>query len=98
MIRAATSNELAKPLAQVFADLENSNDSLLIRADGEAVAVVLTGEDFEEYRAWIADQAWGMIEATRAANAHLTTGEIEEIGDRAVHNIRKERRESRAAS
>jgi len=98
MIRAATSNELAKPLAQVFADLENSNDSLLIRADGEAVAVVLTGEDFEEYRAWIADQAWEMIEATRAANAHLTTGEIEEIGDRAVHNIRKERRESRAAS
>lgn len=98
MLRAATSNELAKPLAQVVTDLENTNDSLLIRADGEAIAIMLSGEDFEEYRSWIADRAWSMIEATRAANSDLTTEEIEEIGNRAVHNVRKERRESRAAS
>lgn len=97
-MKTATANDLEKPLSQVFAELENTNDSLLIREDGEAVAALLTGDDYQEYRSWISERAWDMIQATREANAHLDAGEIDNTVDDLVANVRKGQRAARAAS
>lgn len=98
MLRTATQRELKKSLGAVFSDLEAASDSLLIREDGQAVAALLTGSDYELYREWVSNRAWSMIEETREQNAHLSSDEISHEVDRIVDRVRNEPRASRAAS
>ena len=98
MLRTATNAELEKSLRDIFAELEGTSDSLVIREGGEAVAALLTGSDYERYREWLIDQAWAMIEETRAQNAHLDSDEIASEVDQIVDEVRRDRRASRAAS
>lgn len=98
MLRTATNAELQKPLREVFAELEGTSDSLVIRERGEAVAALLTGSDYERYREWLIDQAWAMIEETRTQNAHLSADEIAREVDQIVDEVRRDRRAARAAS
>ena len=98
MFRTATSAELEKPLREVFTELEGTPDSLVISEEGETVAALLTGSDYERYRTWPTDQAWAMIQETRAQNAHLGSEEIAQEVDQIVDEVRRDRRASRVAS
>lgn len=98
MARTATATDLKKPLGEVFSELESTSDSLLIREDGQAVAALLTGADYEQYRSWVAERAWSMITETQASNAQHSSDEIAEEVSRIVDEVRRERRATRAAS
>lgn len=98
MLRTATPGELDKSLSQLHADLEDNGDSLLIRENGEAVAVLLTGSDYQRYRDWVTKAAWAMVEETREANASIAPDELSQTVDQIVSRVRRAERASRAAS
>lgn len=98
MVRTATATELKKPLGDVYADLEATNESLVIRDNGVAIAALLTGSEYEQYREWLRNAAWASVEAAREHNAHLSAEEITEEVDRIVDRVRSASRASRAAS
>jgi hypothetical protein len=98
LLRTATKDALGRNLATLFADLQNADESLLVREKGLAVGDVLTGAEYLKYREWLAERAWAMIDEARARNAHLDPDEIYDEVTRIVEQVRKEQRDSRAAS
>ncbi len=78
MVRNATSTAKKKPLGEVFSDLESARESLLFRENGEAIAALLTGSEYELYRELLRSRAWASVEDARAQNAQLPSDEISE--------------------
>jgi hypothetical protein len=98
MLRTATQNDLSTNLDQLFAELQRSNESILVREDGIAVGAVLTGEDYQRYRTWLSEHAWNAIDNLREEFADVPQEEIERIVDEAVREVRQERHAARKSS
>lgn len=93
MIRTVSPQNAQLHLDELLEAVRDDNDTIVVESDGQIVAAVIGGDEYEKYLEYRLKNAWKTVERVQDRNADLEPDEV--LADLAlvVEQVRQERYE-----
>ena len=98
MIRTVSPQNAQLHLDELLDAVREENDTIVVESDGQIVAAVIGGDEYEQYRQFVRQRAWRALDPLRECNADQDPDDVFEFVTEIVHDVRRERREQRRSA
>jgi prevent-host-death family protein len=95
MVKTISANQLRANVDELFASVQDVDQTIIVEDHGKPVAVVISPEKYEQLVDPEATADWAVIHALQQRNAHLDPDEVLREVTEIVEEVRREMYEER---